>query len=466
LHRFLRNLFGFVGTTRTAQPIRHTGRRANLRLEHLEDRMVPTTVTSGGSTLLVDCTPNRVIRFEQAPGQIVISDNVQGVVGRVNRSAFQTIVIAAQGQDVVDIDDSNGMPFLLGQTINLNGGGTNNVVDLFGSRSIDTGASYSVGGTTSTATTLVEDNLTFHLAGNITQVIDTLQDTGGPLTVSTGGNGVILSGSSGEQTLSNLGLGGGGTFTFAHKSQVVLNENAAFTRVFLEAREAATSEQSFTLHMNAQDDSTSVFATPSDFVTNVQAAGNDETVNVEAASGNLNIGGGNTTDVNLAGAGIQAFVKVNDVADLIVTNTGTTAQNVTVTTAAVFGTGLFGNNSAEVSYQDVTLLAIKAGAGADHYTVNALSGPFTSKLEIEDTSSTKSFVDDVFVNSGSRLNLTLVNLANPDVGELTVNHQGGTVSVSRVSSTSTNGVVTVSYPGELPSVVTYDGFASVDAASS
>jgi len=100
------------------------------------------------------------------------------------------------------------------------------------------------------------------MSSAITNVIDTLKDTGGPLTVSTDGNGVILTGSGSEQTLFNLGSGGGGTFTFANKSQVVLNENAAFTQVFLEARGAATGEQSFTLQMNAQNDSASVFGTP------------------------------------------------------------------------------------------------------------------------------------------------------------------------------------------------------------
>ena len=189
-------------------------------------------------------------------------------------------------------------------------------------------------------------------------------------------------------------------------------------------------------------------------------------MNVQSTTGSLNIQGGSTTDVNLAGVGIQGFVSINDVADLIVTNTGTAAQNVTVTQDAIFGTGLFGNNNAEVSYQNVTLLAINAGSGADNYTVNALNGPFTSKLEIEDTSSTNSFVDDVFVNSLSALNMDLVNLANPAVSELTVHHHGGTASISKVSPTSTNGVVTVSFPGEPPSEVTYDGFASLNTASS
>jgi len=188
-------------------------------------------------------------------------------------------------------------------------------------------------------------------------------------------------------------------------------------------------------------------------------------VNVESTSGSLNIGGGDTTDVNLAAVGIQAAVRINDVVDLVVTNTGAAAQNVTVTQDAIFGTGLFGSNGAEVIYEDVKLLAINAGSGADHYTVNALNGPFTSKLEIEDTSSTTSFVDNVFVNSLSALNMDLVNLANPDVGELTVHHHGGKASISKVSPTSTNGVVTVSFPGELPSEVAFDGFAVVKTAS-
>jgi hypothetical protein len=102
------------------------------------------------------------------------------------------------------------------------------------------------------------------------------------------------------------------------------------------------------------------------------------------------------------------------VADLVVTNSGAAAQNVNVTQDGIFGASLFGNNpNAEVCYPNVDLLAVNAGSGVDDYTVNALNGPFTTKLEIEDTSSTKSFVANVFVNSLSELNMDLVNLANP-----------------------------------------------------
>jgi hypothetical protein len=465
---FLRKLSGIFRPAKTARPARRTGRRTDLRLEHLEERMVPTGIVTNGTFLNVACSPGRLITFAQSPinsNEMVISDNVQGTVATVSRSAFKTVVVDVAGQDSVNVDDSNGMPFLLGQTIDFDGNGTSNFVNLFGSRPIDTGASYSAGATAGTASKLVEDNLTFNVSNVITQVTDTLQDTGGALTVATSGNGVILTSSGSQQSLTNLGPGGGGTFTFANKSQVVLNENAAFSQVFLESRADTAANPSFTLQMNAQNDVASVFATPFGCVTNIQAAGNDQTVNVQSTSGALNIGGGSTTDVNLAGAGIQASVSVTDVADLVVTNTGSAAQDVTVTNAAIFGTGLFGNNSAEVSFQFVKLLAINAGSGADHYTVNALSGPMTSQLEIEDTSKTTSFVDNVFVNSGSLLNLDVVNLADPSVGQLIVHHNGGKAGISKVSPTSTNGVVKVSYPGEPPSEVTFDGFAVVKTES-
>ena len=466
MRRFLSELFRACRSTHATRAPRQPLPRANLRVECLENRLVPTTVLPSPvnhSILLVECSPSRVITFEQAsPTTMLISDNVQGNVAQVSRAAFTSIDIVVEGQDSIDVIDSNGMPFLRGQTINLEGNGTSNFLTLFGSRAIDTGESYAVG---STASTLTEDNLPFNMTGAITNVIDTLQDTGGPLTVSTDGNGVILTASGGEQTLFNLGSGGGGTFTFANKSQVVLNENAAFTQVFIEARAAAAGEHSFTLELNAQNDSASVFGTPASFITNVQAAGNDQIVNVQSTSGTLNIGGGVTTDVNLAAVGIQAPVKVNDVADLVVTNTGTAAQNVTVTQNAIVGAGLFGSNSADVLYQNVNLLAINAGSGVDNYTVNALSGPFTSKLEIEDTSSTKFFVSNVFVNSLSELNMDVVNLANPNVGELIVHHHGGKASISKDSHSSTDGVVKVSFPGELPSEVAFDGFAVVKTAS-
>jgi hypothetical protein len=464
---FLSNLVRGFRTAKTARPARRTQRHANLRLEGLEERMVPTGISTIGTTLNVNCTQGRIITFQQAsPTVFSISDNVQGQVAQVNRSFFKNVNIIVQGQDTIDVNDSNGMPFLLGTAITAEGFGTNNALDLFGNRAIATGATYTVANTTATNSTLVEDNLTFTMTRAITSVDDVLQDTGGPLVVNTSSNDVILTTTGIEQELLNLGSGGGGKLTFAGKSQVVLNENAAFTQTFLEARTAAAGEQIFTLQMNAQNDSASVFATPGSIPTVVRANGNGEIVNVQAATGILNIlGSSSTTDVNLAGAGIQGFVSVNGVADLVVTNTGTAAQNVTVTQDAIFGTGLFGTSTAEVIYQNARVLAINAGSGSDHYTVNALNGPFATKLEIEDTAHTTSFVDDVFVNSLSELNMQVVNLANPAIAELIVHHHLGKAGISRVSPTSTNGLVTVSYPGELPSEVTFDGFGVVKTAS-
>jgi hypothetical protein len=312
---------------------------------------------------------------------------------------------------------------------------------------------------------LVEDGLTFNVTGAVAQVIDTLQDTGGPLSVTTGGTGVTLNGSVVLQTLANLGPGGGGNFAFANKGQVVLNETAAFGQVTLESTAVPAGEQSFTLDLIGRNELASVEGTPGGFTTNVQAAGDNQAVNVDSASGVLNIGGGATTDVSLTAAGVQGAVNVNDVNILSLTNTGTAAQDVTVTNTAISGTGFFANNSAGVSFQNVNSLVINAGSGADHYTVNALSGPIAKQVEIVDTTRTTSFVDDVFVNSGSQLNLTVANFADPSVGQLIVHHHGGKAGISKVSPTSTNGVVKVSYPGEPPSEVTFDGFASVKTAS-
>src|SRR5947209_20086574 len=77
---FLKSLVRGLRPARTARPSRRIQRRANLRLEHLEDRMVPTAVTSSGTTLNVFATQGRFITFEQAPNEILIFDNVQGQV--------------------------------------------------------------------------------------------------------------------------------------------------------------------------------------------------------------------------------------------------------------------------------------------------------------------------------------------------------------------------------------------------
>ena len=174
---------------------------------------MPTGISSPSASVLdVNCTQGRIITFQQAsPTFFLISDNVQGEVAQVNRSAFKTVNVIVQGQDTIDVNDSNGMPFLLGTAITAEGFGTNNSLDLFGNRAIDTGENYSVANTTATNSTLVEDNLTFTMTRAITSVTDVLQDTGGPLVVSTSGNDVILSNTGNEQTLFNLGSGGGGT---------------------------------------------------------------------------------------------------------------------------------------------------------------------------------------------------------------------------------------------------------------
>ena len=51
MHRSLRNLFGFIGTTKTARPARRTGHRANLRLsaEFLNITNTPSFDTPGNN---------------------------------------------------------------------------------------------------------------------------------------------------------------------------------------------------------------------------------------------------------------------------------------------------------------------------------------------------------------------------------------------------------------------------------
>jgi hypothetical protein len=57
MFRFLNNLFRDFRTTKTARPARRAPRRANLQLESLEDRKVPTTVAPLGLTSLLNHNP-------------------------------------------------------------------------------------------------------------------------------------------------------------------------------------------------------------------------------------------------------------------------------------------------------------------------------------------------------------------------------------------------------------------------
>jgi len=456
MRKFLNSLFRSLPT---AKPTRH---RANLRVESLEERLVPTSVSSQGSLFTVDCSPNQTILFEQANGTIEVFENGH-LAGSANRAATKTVDIVVAGNDAVGVDDSNGMPFIINTTINLEGSGSGNSLALFGSRSIDTGEDYIVGGTATAQSTILVDNLTFTMTSAIASVNDTLQLTGGSLAVATSGSGVILTSSGSEQTFFNLGPGGGGTLSFANKSQVVLNEFGAATQVFLEASAAATGEQSVSLVLRGTGDTATIFATPSNVTTNVTDDA-DSIVKVQANSGFVDITGNNTTNVTLGAADLQASVEVNGAGSLAVVNTGPITQDVTVSQSTISGTGLFGNNSVVVSYFNVDVVGIDAGSGKDHYTIQAtkLGDAFTSFIAIVDTASTKSFVVDVFVDSGSNLNSHLVNFAEPDVAELIVHHHLGKFSDQKDGATS--GDATVTFP-DSTSQVHYDFFATVKAES-
>jgi len=142
-----------------------------------------------------------------------------------------------------------------------------------------------------------------------------------------------------------------------------------------------------------------------------------------------------------------------------------TAQNVTVTQDSIGGTGLFGNNSAVVSYQLPTgsSVTINTGEGADQYSVRGTSvtSRFNSEININDFSQSHAgFIGTVNLEPDNELTLRVTNEHPTLPAELFFFSGDGTVSINRPVS----GVeeITVNYPGELPSQIIVTGFSSVE----
>ena len=107
-----------------------------------------------------------------------------------------------------------------------------------------------------------------------------------------------------------------------------------------------------------------------------------------------------------------------------------------MTQSSISGTGLFGNNAAEVSYSDVKTVDLNSGQLQDSYTVKASSSTasFSSQINLFDDSSA-GFSAHVFLDAKTHLNLSLQNETSK-AGELFIDAPGAKFENS-------NGVVDV-----------------------
>ncbi len=474
MRSFLSNLVRVVRTAKTARPARWAPHRANLRVEGLEDRLVPTTVSFSNSTLTINPSSFRQITLESAAaGQMLISDSFQGLLAQAKISAIKAVNINLAGADQVVIDDSNGMPFASGTAISLQGGGTNNSMTLRGSRSILGNETYVAGGLSSTPGEILMDNLTFNLHSALTSVADFIQITG-TLDVQTSGTAVWLSNLNfGTQTLTGMGFGGGDNLTYANKPTVTLETFAFEADAFLNAASPATLESNFSVIMHGVGASTSILTTASGVTTDVTAQGKNQEVNVEANSSFVLIQGNSSSLVFLGHLlangryttqGIQANVNVLNAQVLQMSDSGDSRpENVTVTDTTISGTGLFGNDAVKVFYGNlgfgnVGTVSIAAGAGANNYMVQGShpGAAFTSHIQIFSDSSVL-FDVQVNLDSHSQLNLLLTNEV-PAVGRLFIHAPGGSVGDAISPTNHDDGTLFASFPGEPTSVVNYDGF--------
>jgi hypothetical protein len=499
---FLNNLFRDFRTAKTARPARRAPRRATPQVEGLEDRLVLTGTSAHqvGSTLFIDAAPGgpvvaqiRTITLESnGSGKLEVFDN--GILLNPNHfidmSSINAVNVTVAGGDNVTIDDSNGMPFAKGTTVTLQGSGGTlqgsglpNLLTLTGSLAITGNEQYVAGATAFSGTKLTvtegalftqTTELTFKLNSAIASVKDSFRITG-TLGVQTSGSNVELSGSDGlTQTLTGLGLGGGGTLTYANKGTVHLDENAAKAHVTLNATAAAAGERSLAVKLSGSFDNLRINATPSTVDTGVNAS-SSAFVDLKANSGPVSITGNSGTEVSVGDgttAGIEANVSVSNVSSLTM-NDGdntTTQENVTVTESTISGTGLFGNNAAKLSYSGMKFLIIDTGQLANSFTVvgSTPGATFTSEIDILNTSDVGLSVA-VTLDAGSGLHLDVQNTdLNIPSASLSISAPGGTFSSPNPvipPGAVLSGSESVTFPGGLTSEVNFQDMTSVTTGS-
>jgi hypothetical protein len=485
----LRKLSRSLSTT-SRRPARPPARRAAPAVEGLEDRMVLSTATLKGSVLQVTADPGtlklgnpghptvqivRQITFQadQAhPSKLDVLDNGK-LLGQFPIASVKNVQVSVAGLDAVNVDDSNGLPFAAGTDVSLFGSSPPlmpNSLNLRGSRTVSGNDEKYIAGNGQQAGQLTVGGSTYEFTSAIGSVSDKFKTTS-PLVVFAFGGVILQSGQDGvTQTLTGLSSGGAGdTLTFSNKNLVNLELFAPYADAILSATAAAAGEKSFVVGTFASNHVVYVQATPSTVDTSVVDAGQFDLVYVTGNAGRLFVNGNAGTVVALGAAnesgstaGIKRDVFVNGVGRLRLTNAGNTTkqEHVTVTESTISGTGLFGNNAVTVHYAATGKVQIGTGQLANTYTVvgSKTGARFNSRIEIADDS-TKGLSASVFLDSGSGLQLSLVNSSiHPAPASLFISALHGTFSRSTPLPTGTE---FVRFAGGLTSEVDYDGFTSV-----
>jgi hypothetical protein len=507
--RFLNQLFRDFRTTSLARGGGRAPRRAMLQLEGLEDRLVLSSATLFGSTLVVNLTPGGEstgegglnfpipeqveIQVDKAhPTKLDVVDLGSGLslfghspppgqlLGQFPIASIKTALVNLSSVDDVIVDDSNGLPFADGTHVALSAT-TNefNSLILTGSRGIKGGETYTAGNGTQAAS-LTLGRTTYEIGSNVGAVNDSLKTTI-PLVVKAFGQSVLLFGSAGgTQELTGLSKGGAGDIlTYSNKVGVDLKMFSDNAVADLEATTAAFGEHSLVVDLFGKGEGAVINSTPIGVTTSVVAHGASDVVNVDANSSPVFIGGNSTTVVNIGdgpGAGntspINADVFVRGVQLVRILDGGnhTTQENVLVTESTISGTGLFGNNAVVVHYHNIGKLDIFSGQEFEKYAIagSTPTASFRNPIEIDGASEGGLFVT-VGVDPRSNLDLVLHNASTGRLsGDLIFTALGATFNPS-TPPTSDNFAPTLSgsevaaFAGGAHSIVDFSDFSEVIA---
>jgi hypothetical protein len=494
MRRFLNKLVSDFRSTNAARSARRTPRRAALQVEGLEDRMVLSTATLSGPTLLVNADPGTTTIVHGKNGTIGIIQHIRQITFEIDKvgnkrfnvldngtslgqfpfASVKEVDVQVAGLDAVNIIDSAGLPFAAGTTISLFGSGQSNSLNLTGTRIIKGGETYTAGdGDQGGSLTL--GGSTYEFSNAIGSVIDQVKTTA-PLVVKASANfanATMFNQDSRTQTLTGLANGAAGDFLrYSNKNLVNLELFGTGAHANLNATAAAAGEHFFVVDLFGDNESLQINATPR-IDTSVVAGGLSNDVFVAANSGRVFINGTSSTFAALGTgfsptavtSGIKADVFVDSVGSLTLVDIGnnTTEEHVTLTESTISGTGLFGNDAVVVHYSLVGTLGIDTGQLADTYAI-AGSKPgavFTSLIDIVDGSHVGLSVV-VTLDAGSGLDLNLNNSTNAPA-QLFISAVDGTFSSD--TPTLPTGTEFVTFAGGLTSQISYSGFDGVTLAS-
>lgn len=374
---------------------------------------------------------------------------------------------------VVQVDDSNGMPFAQFTTINVFDTGNNGYLGLIGTRTVAGNETFAPGAMPGAFGTLLVDNLVFSLHNTSTGVADSLPITGTLDIPTYSANPQLASfGPGGDNYFSGLATNGaaGNYFDFSKKPTVVLDAYAANASVFLDNPDAAVGAQYFTVNMRNAGQTTTLDQTPKNVTTIVNSDANNTNATVWGNFGPVIIDGNSSTVVNIGyplastgtiTSGILANITVEGGSSMVVNNSGNykTFETVKVTESTISGSGLFGNSNVTLEYGGIKAVKILAGQLADGYTItpSSANAVFFGTLTISSTSSW-AFHVNVTVNAASHLNLSLFN-QRPQLGVLDLTSTNG--GVAKFSGTTPGGSIDVLFGGIATSHISYNGFDDV-----